>query len=381
MDEPFDLLGLSPSAFARFLIDWGEPAYRVAQIQRWIYNGLAGDFEAMTDLPRSLRERLKSSARIGTLVPLGEQTSADGLTRKVLFELHDGQTLETVLMQYADEPDPAKDADAREVYSESIRRTVCVSTQVGCPIGCPFCATGQAGFVRNLSCAEIIAQVLYFARDAKAMGYEQMPVTHVVIMGMGEPLNNFDATWQAVETLTDPSRFGLGARRITISTSGLIPGMQRLINLRSQVNLAVSLHAADDELRNRLVPINRRYPLPALMEKCREYVAKTHRRITFEYALMEGVNDQLDQARAVARLVRGLLCHINLIPLNPTAYTTYRRPSYDQVRAFERVLRKAGIPTTLRVEKGIEIAAGCGQLRQKAATLKPVFRTASPAVA
>ena len=185
-----------------------------------------------------------------------------------------------------------------------------------------------------------------------------------MIMGMGEPFMKFDVTWQAMDTLTDPSRFGLGARRITVSTSGEIPGIERLTTLRSQVNLAVSLHAPDDELRNVLVPLNRKYPLKELMRSVHAYADQTRRRVTFEYALMDGVNDKPDQARALARLLRGLICHVNLIPLNPTTASPYGRTPYERVKQFEQVLREDGIPTTLRVEKGIEIAAGCGQLRQ-----------------
>jgi len=181
---------------------------------------------------------------------------------------------------------------------------------------------------------------------------------------MGEPFMKFDVTWQAIESLTDPRRFGLGARRITVSTSGEIPGIERLARETLQINLAISLHAPDDELRDVLVPLNRKYPLKELMRAARAYAAKTRRRVTFEYALMDGVNDKPEQARAMAQMLRGLLCHVNLIPLNPTAAAPYKRTPSERVRAFEEILRDAGIPTTLRVEKGIEIAAGCGQLRQ-----------------
>ena len=269
-------------------------------------------------------------------------------------------------MLYADAPDSPELAEGDDSHGTYRRRTVCISTQVGCPIGCPFCATGQAGYVRNLTAGEIVAQVLYFARERRRAGERVLPLTNVVIMGMGEPLMKFDITWKAIQALVDAARFGLGARRITVSTSGLIPGIDRLAQLHSQVNLAVSLHAPDDELRDILVPINRRYPLADLLKACRSYVEKTHRRISFEYALMEDINDRPDQARALAQRLRGLVCHVNLIPLNPTAESPYQRPPYNRVQAFERILREAGIPTTLRVEKGIEIAAGCGQLRQQA---------------
>jgi 23S rRNA (adenine2503-C2)-methyltransferase len=381
MDERIDLLDLNPEELKGLLAGWGDAGYRAVQIERWIYQSLIEEFDGMTDLPHSLRDRLKVSARIGSLAPLTDQKSADGLTRKVLFELEDGQSLETVLMLYADAPDSPEMAEGEQGRNHGQRRTVCVSTQVGCPIGCPFCATGQAGFVRNLTTGEIVAQVLNFARERKRAGYARMPLTNVVIMGMGEPLMKFDVTWQAVEALTDPARYGLGARRITVSTSGLIPGIEQLAYRRSQINLAVSLHAADDELRDVLVPINRRYPLRDLIRACREYVDRTRRRVTFEYALMQGLNDRLDQARAVARLLKGLLCHVNLIPLNPTSDSSYQRTPYDQVKKFERVLRDTGIPTTLRVEKGIEITAGCGQLRQRMVRPRPIRIAALPTAA
>jgi 23S rRNA (adenine2503-C2)-methyltransferase len=370
MGARIDLLDLGPGELTALLAGWGEPAFRAAQIERWIYQSLSVRFDEMTDLPNSLRSRLKDSARIGSLRPLKEQRSANGQTRKVLFELEDGQTVESVLMLYADAPDSSESIPPQDDHYDSKRRTACVSTQVGCPIGCPFCATGQAGFVRNLTVGEIVDQVLYFAREIRDTTRVTMPLTNIVIMGMGEPLMKFEVTRLALEALTDPSRFGLGARRITVSTSGLIPGMNRLAGLHSQVNLAVSLHAADDELRDVLVPINRRYPLGELIQACRDYVERTHRRVTFEYALMQGVNDGIDQARALARLLKGLLCHVNLIPLNPTADSAYRRSPYEKVIGFERVMREAGVSTTLRVEKGIEIEAGCGQLRQQMTRLK-----------
>ncbi len=348
-----DLLNLNKTQVRDLLTSWGEPAYRAAQIDRWIYRELATDFEAMTDLPHELRERLHESAKIGAPPAIAEATSADELTRKALLQLDDRQTIETVLMLYPDAPGSPELEEPRAAK----RRTVCISTQVGCPIGCPFCATGQAGYIRNLTPGEIVAQVLHFARVAS-------PLTNVVIMGMGEPFMKFDVTWQAIETLTDPARFAMGARRITVSTSGEIPGIERMAREKLQINLAISLHAPDDELRDVLVPLNRKYPLKDLMRAVRAYTDKTRRRVTLEYALMDGVNDKPEQARAVAQMLRGLLCHINLIPLNPTAASPYGRTPYERVKAFEQVLRDAGIPTTLRVEKGIEIAAGCGQLRQ-----------------
>lgn len=364
MTRRVDLLNLDSAEMTGLLAGWGEPVYRVKQVQHALYRELVDSFEAMTNLPQTLRARLQAETTIGTLTPLAIQDSADGLTRKVLFQLDDGETIETVLMRYADAPgSPENSSDAPTIA----RRTVCLSTQVGCPIGCPFCATGQVGYVRNLTVGEILAQVLYFARQEKRAGHLAKPLTNIVFMGMGEPLLKFDVTWRALEALMDPARFGMGARRITVSTAGVVPGICQLTEKRSQVNLAVSLHAADDALRDVLVPINRKYPLRELLAACRAYTEVTHRRVTFEYALMEGINDKPEDARRVAQLLQGLLCHVNLIPLNPTGDARYRRPSYARVQQFERSLRERGIPTTLRVEKGIEIAAGCGQLRQRAA--------------
>jgi len=336
------------------LVSWGEPSYRADQLWGWMYRSLATDFEEMTNLPKGLRARLAEEALLQGLKPLAERVSADGLTRKVLFALRDGQTIESVLMLY------------------ERRRTICISTQVGCPIGCPFCATGQSGFVRNLTPGEIVEQVLYFARQLKeGIGGKgcgapipyPLSITNVVLMGMGEPFLNYEATWQAIETLNHHRGFNLGARRITISTVGIVPGIERLARERLQVNLAVSLHAPTDRLRNKLVPINRRYGLARLLAACRYYVAQTGRRISFEYALMDGVNDSREQAQRLAGLLKGLLCHVNLIPLNPIAEAPYRPSPRERVMAFQAELTRLGIPTTVRVRRGLDIEAGCGQLR------------------
>ncbi|MBI3914367.1 MAG: 23S rRNA (adenine(2503)-C(2))-methyltransferase RlmN [Chloroflexi bacterium] len=354
-----DLLNLDRTQLREFLAQRGEPAYRAAQIERWIYRELATDFDAMTNLSAELRAWLRENARIGAPPVLNEIISADALTRKALLQLDDAQTIETVLMLYNDAPN--RDESPTRLYR---RKTVCISTQVGCPIKCPFCATGQAGYIRNLTPGEIVAQVLHYARiDA--------PLTNVVIMGMGEPFMKFDVTWQAIETLTDPKRFALSARRITVSTSGEIPGIERMAHKRLQINLAISLHAPDDALRDVLVPLNRKYPIKDLLGAIRKYIEKTRRRVTFEYALMDNVNDKPAQARALAQMLKGMLCHVNLIPLNPTAQSPYGRTPYARVKEFQTVLQKAGIATTLRVEKGIEIAAGCGQLRQSVRREKP----------
>lgn len=365
------LFDLTYTQLKEMLTSWGEPSYRADQLWGWLYRSLITDFEGMTNLPKALRGRLKERAILETLRPLEETVSADGLTRKTLFRLRDGGTLsrsaarEGSGIELVDGRDSASSQTIESVlmlYGK--RRTVCASVQVGCAMGCPFCATGQMGFVRNLTPGEIIEQVLYFARQLRANGDGR--VTNVVLMGMGEPMANYENTWQAIETLNHPKGFNLGARRITISTVGLVPGIERLSREKLQVGLAVSLHAPTDELRDQLVPINRRYPLAELMAACRRYVKRTGRRITFEYALMDGINDSLKQARQLAKLLKGLLCHVNLIPLNPVAGSPYRPSPKGRVLEFEAELRRLGIPTTLRMSRGIDIQAGCGQLRQRA---------------
>jgi 23S rRNA (adenine2503-C2)-methyltransferase len=281
-------------------------------------------------------------------------TSSDGYTQKMLFRLNDGQTVETVLMGYHN------------------RRTVCISTQVGCAMDCPFCATGQAGFTRNMTSGEIISQVLFAARRLRAhLGPAQAAdstsprgVTNVVFMGMGEPFVNYDPMWAAVQKLTDPRGFGLGARHITISTVGIVNGIDRLADETLQVNLAISLHAPTDELRDRVVPVNKRFPIARLMQAVRDYQRKTRRRVTFEYALMNGVNDGVAQARQLAGLLRGLSSHVNLIPLNPTSGSSLMPTPREQVRAFREELEARGIPCTVRIGRGLDINAGCGQLRE-----------------
>jgi 23S rRNA (adenine2503-C2)-methyltransferase len=338
------LLDLTHSQLQELFLSWDEPAYRADQLYKWLYDSLAADFTLMYNLPQGIRERLDRIADIRKLTSLEEMVSPDRLTRKVLFALPDGETIESVFMLYDE------------------RSTVCSSTQVGCALGCAFCATGQSGFTRNLTAGEIVEQVLHFARALKEEGQR---ITNVVFMGMGEPLRNYEATWQAIETLHDPRGYNLGARRMTVSTVGIVPGIERLSRERLQIGLAVSLHAPEDDLRNTLVPINRRYPLKELMAACQDYVKLTGRRVTFEYALAQGVNDSRQQAVQLARLLDGLLCHVNLIPVNPIPHSPWQASSKERVQVFHGELSSRGVNSTVRLRRGIEIEAGCGQLRSR----------------
>jgi 23S rRNA (adenine2503-C2)-methyltransferase len=318
------------------LHEWSEPTYRARQVWNDVYVRRAPGPRAMTDLPHLLRERLAETFEFEGLTPLAEAVSSDGGTRKTLLALPDGESIEVVLMRY------------------DRRRTICISTQVGCAMGCAFCATGQMGLRRNLSAGEIVAQVMAGARRER--------LTNIVVMGMGEPFHNYEATMAALDRLNDPQGLGLGERRITISTVGLIPGIDRFAAEHRQINLAVSLHAATDELRSRLVPLNARYPLGPLLESCRRYVGSTRRRISFEWALIEGVNDGPEQALALGGLARGLTCHVNLIPLNPTRGYSGSAASRERAEGFRSVLQSHGITATIRLRRGIDIQAGCGQL-------------------
>ena len=348
------LYDLGFPALQSLLKERGQPAYRARQLWEWLYVHLANSFDQMTNLPSSLRERLAAETIIGAPKVVDTVQSADGETHKYLLRLADGETIEAVLMRY------------------ERRRTACISTQVGCAIGCTFCATGQMGFRRNLSAGEIVAQALHLARLLRA---DRERLTNVVLMGMGEPLLNYDASLAAIRCLVHPRGFNLGQRHITLSTVGLVEGIERLaeeVGLEHtaplQITLAVSLHAATDQLRDQLVPINRNYGLDALFEACYRYVKRTGRRISFEWALIEGVNDTPAQAQALAARLTGLASHVNLIPLNPTLGYAGRPSSHTALAAFTAVLERNRIPCTVRVRRGVNIRAGCGQLRQRGAS-------------
>jgi 23S rRNA (adenine2503-C2)-methyltransferase len=329
------LAGLLPEELEELALAQGQPAYRGRQIFEWIHRRGVLDPARMTNLPAALREQL---AVVGS--EEGRRLeSSDRLTTKLLLRLHDGQEIEAV-----------------EMKTKDGRKTICVSSQAGCAMGCVFCVTGQFGFARNLEAGEILEQVLRFNSPTE-------PVTNVVFMGMGEPLANYDEVMRAIRLLTHPQGVHLGGRRITVSTAGVVPAIRRFADERLQVGLAVSLHAPNDGLRAELMPINRRWPIAALLAAVDDYVDRTGRRVSYEYTLMSGVNDTDVLADQLARLLTGRLCHVNLIPLNPTEDLNLQAPSAERALAFERRLREAGIAATIRVNRGRDILAACGQLR------------------
>ena len=330
-----------------------QPRYRADQIHSWLVRGY-DDPNEMTDLPASLRSRLIEQFPAPPKV-LRHSTADDGLTHKVLLECESGEAVESVLMLY-----PASES------RPTGRATVCISTQAGCAMGCPFCATGQAGFRGQLGLGEVVRQVTVMQRllatgDVAGPGIPDH-VTNVVFMGMGEPLANLDVTVEAVRWLHDPDGFNLSARSITVSTIGLLPGIRRLRDLALPITLAISLHAPNNELRDNLVPINRQHPISELLAACRDYRETTGRRLTFEYVLIDGINASEDHARQLAELVRGLDAHVNLIPMNPTPAVPWVAPSGNAQHAFLDVLTNAGIAATIRRNRGTEIDAACGQL-------------------
>jgi len=336
------LLDLSLAALRDHLKAMGEPGYRAEQIWQAVFRDLAISYEQMTTLPQALRGHLRRTLPFHTWEAETTQTSNDRRTTKALLRLHDAEAIETVLMRY------------------DRRRTVCVSSQVGCAMGCQICATGQGGFQRDLTISEIVGQILHATRTFHE---ESTRLSNVVFMGMGEPFANYDAVLESIRILNDSRGLGLGARSFTVSTVGIVPGIERFASEPLQANLAVSLHTADDRLRDELLPINRTYSLDALRAACANYVDRTHRRITFEVALIRGVNDTPSHAHDVAAFVSGLRGHVNVIPFNPVPGTAWQPSEEGQVRDYVRILEEAGVAATVRLRRGLEIDAGCGQLR------------------
>ena len=358
-----DLLSLTLPQLQQWFMERGEPPFRAKQLFSWLYQRLVTDFSAMTNLPTTLRSQLAQEASIGPMILRSEQHSKDDRTRKILLELDDGKLVESVLMLYP------------PIRESSARATVCVSTQAGCAFGCTFCATGQMGFDRHLAAGEIVAQVLFFARELRDAPWSAkgLPgsapidhVTNIVLMGMGEPLHNYDNVMQALRILNNPDGFNLGARHMTVSTVGLVPAIRKLSQEPLQVNLAISLHAPTDELRSQTMPINKKYPLEELLAACKDYIAATGRQVTFEYVLLAGVNDTSEYAHLLGELLAPLkqFAHVNCIPVNATS-ADYKPPSGVAIRAFRNILFEHGVSNSVRAERGDDIAAACGQLRTR----------------
>lgn len=341
--RPIDLFGFDREALEKYFESVGEKPFRARQLLQWIHQQGVADLDAMTNLSKDLRARLKLTATIVPPEVVTDQLAADG-TRKWLLKLADGNCIETVFIPETD------------------RGTLCISSQVGCTLNCSFCATGHQGFNRNLTTAEIIAQ-LFVARGALVRdGAAQRPISNVVLMGMGEPLLNFDAVVPAIGLMRDDLAYGISWRRITLSTAGLVPLMDKLREV-SPVSLAVSLHATNDKLRDELVPLNKKYPIKELLDACRRYVAdEARRRVTFEYVMLDGVNDSPAEARALVRLLEDVPSKVNLIPFNPFPGTQYRRSPQERIDAFRDILMAAGLMTITRKTRGDDIDAACGQL-------------------
>lgn len=342
--------------------EMGEPAFRARQVQEWTFQKRAASIEAMSSLPKALRASL-AERFVSRSMSIADVTGSRDTTRKFLLRLHDGRYVETVLI-------PANPA----LYGgKSDRRTLCVSSQVGCAYDCKFCASGLAGFTRNLSAAEIVEQIV----QVEAHAGER--VDNLVFMGMGEPLANFSNLTRAIEILNADWGVGIGARHMTVSTSGLAPQIRRLADFPLQIRLAISLHGATDEVRSRIMPVNQKYPLAELFAALGEWHAKRKQHLTFEYILIEDINDDLEQARVLARRARPLEAKVNLIPYNTVDGLPWKRPSEARQDAFQKVLLGAGVKATLRREKGHDIAAACGQLRLKQETAEGIIESPVPA--
>ena len=342
-DLPQPINSLRPTELSEWLAARGQPGFRAGQVRGWIARG-AASFEEMHDLPAGLREELAGAFRLSSLEPILESTADAGLTTKLLYQLDGGYSVEAVTMRYPR------------------RTTLCISSQVGCPIGCPFCATGQGKFGRNLKAHEILDQALDAARRLRPEGRR---LSHVVFMGMGEPMANYASVVESIRLLADPSLLGISPRRVVVSTAGLVPRIAQLAEEKLGVTLAISLHAARDELRDFLVPINRRYPLAELVAGAREFARGSGRRVSYEWVVLAGVNDTERDADELGKLLDPYLSHVNLIPWNPIDDTEFKGPSRNAVARFADRIRGHGLNVTVRDTRGREADAACGQLRAR----------------
>ena len=337
--EKIDLKDLSASEMEQFIAVYGKERYRTVQILRWLYKSGVHSFDEMTNLPKQFRHDLSEVSRISQLTLERLQVATDG-TKKFLFQLEDDNRIESVLI-----PDKA-------------RLTLCISTQAGCALGCRFCLTGKKGWKRNLRVSEILNQILAVRETLN----QDQAITNIVLMGMGEPLANYQNTLKAIDLMKDPDAFKFSSRRITLSTVGLVPELERLSNEKRFFRLAISLNASDQETRSRLMPISHRYPLRKVLEVCRNFTLRPRERITFEYVMIEGINDSPQDAKRLARLLRGIPSKVNLIPLNEASGIPFKRPSEEKVKQFQEILMAAGLAAIVRSSKGREISAACGQL-------------------
>lgn len=344
MSNPINLYDLSYNEIHQHMITLGGSSFHGDLVWQYLYKERVRSIDEMIGLRSELKAKLAGSALISHLCTQFKTDSSDGLTRKFLLECGDGQAIETVQMAFKG------------------RWTACVSTQVGCAMGCVFCATGQMGFTRHLTPGEIVAQVIYIERELSQRGAQ---LRNIVLMGMGEPLHNYDHTMTAVDTLIHPKGLAIAPKHITLSTVGIVPGILRLAEEKRPIRLAVSLHGATDDERQKLVPPARRWPLAELMDACRIYTHQRNRNIFFEWTLIEGENDQPDQAHALGKLLKGIDSHVNLIPLNPTSGFQGLPTKRPSVKQFQAILTSYGIPSTVRQRRGIDIAAGCGQLKNE----------------
>ncbi|MBQ9994614.1 MAG: 23S rRNA (adenine(2503)-C(2))-methyltransferase RlmN [Clostridia bacterium] len=336
-----DIRSLLPDEVAELIAQLGQPKYRAKQVFKWLHRGV-DSFDEMSDLPKNLREELCKKCYISSAQVARRLVSSHDETKKYLFRLHDGEYVESVLMKY------------EHGYS------ICISTQVGCKMGCTFCATGRSGFSRNLTASEMLAQIM------SAQKTENIRISNVVLMGMGEPLDNFDNVMRFLTLVSHEDGICIGMRHITLSTCGLVDKLEELLERKLQITLSVSLHAPNDEIRASMMPVNNRWGVAQLIDVCRRYAGETGRRVSFEYALVGGVNDTDDCARQLASLLRGMLCHVNLIPVNTVEGTGYFKPSSQRTQEFRALLEKHKIPATVRRTLGSDINASCGQLRRNA---------------
>jgi 23S rRNA (adenine2503-C2)-methyltransferase len=331
---------LSLEEIENYIVQKGEKKFRAKQLFKWIHRGIES-FDEMTDISLNLREKLKNDGYIGNMKIEGKQTSKVDGTVKYVMSLLDGNIIECVLMKYS--------------YGNSI----CISTQAGCSMGCSFCASTIGGKNRDLTAGEMLGQILIVEKDSKCK------ISNIVLMGAGEPLDNFENVIKFLRLVNHPEGINIGMRHITLSTCGLVPEIKRLADLNMQITLAISLHAPNDEIRRSIMPIARKYSIDDLLDVCRYYINKTNRRITFEYSLIDGVNDSDDNAKELSQRLKGLLCHVNLIPINKVRERKFEKSTSDRVEAFKKILVNNGIETTVRRELGSDIDAACGQLRRK----------------